>query len=410
MPKYNYQAKNATGEAATSTVEASSRLEALAVLRHAGLTVLDLWTDQEHAPHLVAVTRSVPRQRLSDPRVSSVERAVFMRQLSISVSADMPLREALHAIGEDLENPRFRRMVEDIVAKLREGRMFSEAAASHPTLFSQLSVALLHVAEEAGSMPQVLDHLATSLERSDKLDRKIRGITAYPVFVAGFFVIVCAIMTVFVLPKFQANFANNGNLPLLTRLVFGTNRFLLDHIVVIGAGLVGSVVLYIQYANSAGGKQQVDALKLRLPIIGPCLQKFAVARFCRNFAIMIRGGVAISTAMEIATGICDNKAMEKALIRTRDRILSGSTIAAALGAEPVFPRLIVRMVGIGESSGKLPVVLDRVSDTYEDQVESAITMAMSLFEPVMICFFGFFVLILVLAIYLPIFTAARGMQ
>ena len=343
-------------------------------------------------------------------RVNGSEKAVFMRQMSISVGAGMPLREALESIAEDLENQGFRRVVLDIVAKLREGHLFSEAAAAHPSVFTKLFVALLRVAEEAGSMPQTLDYLAMALERGDKLARKIRSIVAYPVFVAGFFILVCGIMTLVVLPKFQAIFGSKASLPTLTRVVFGANRFLLDHILVIAAVLIGIVVLFILYSRSPVGSQQVDALKLRLPVFGPCIQKFAVARFCRNFAIMIRGGVPVASAMEIATGICGNKAMEKALIRVRERILCGSTISGALGSEAVFPRLIVRMVGVGESSGKLPQVLDKVSDTYEDQVEGSITLATALFEPVIICFFGCFVLVLVLAIYMPVFTASRGMQ
>ena len=415
MPKYNYKAKNASGHTVTAVVDAATRLDALVQLRTTGMTVLDLWTDSEPTVHpagpqpAATTPPPIPRYRFG-ATIKNTERAVFMRQLSISVGADMPLREALDAIAEDLENPLFRRIVTDVVARLREGYMFSEAAARHPAVFPPLTVALLRVAEEAGSMPQVLDHLATALERSDKLDRKLRGIAAYPVFVAGFFILICSVMTLVVLPKFQENFAGNGNLPMLSRMVFGANRFLVKHILEIGVGLALLVVLFVQYARTPLGRLQLDTLKIKLPIIGPCVQKFTVARFCRNFAIMIRGGVPVATAMEIATGICDNKAMENSLVKTRDRVMGGSTIAAALGMEPYFPRLIVRMVGVGETSGRLPQVLDKVSDTYEDQVESAITMAMALFEPVMICFFGLFVLVLVLAIYLPVFSAARGMH
>lgn len=411
MPKFNYKAKDKAGQNVVAAIDAPSRLDALATLRDVGLTVLDLWTDSDPVFRPVLPER-VARSRLFQPsvRVSGGEKAVFMRQLSISVGAGMPLREALESIAEDLENPGFKRVVQNMVGQLREGRMFSEAAGGHPAVFSKLFVALLRVAEEAGSMPQTLEYLATALERGDKLARKIRSIVAYPVFVAGFFVLVCGIMTLVVLPKFQAIFGAKSNLPTLTRVVFGANRFILDNILLIAIGLIGSVLLCVLYSRTEVGSLQVDTLKLRLPVIGPCVQKFAVARFCRNFAIMVRGGVPVASAMEIATGICGNKAMEKALVRVRERILCGSTIAGALGAEVVFPRLIVRMVGIGESSGKLPQVLDKVSDTYEDQVEGSITLATALFEPVIICFFGLFVLVLVLAIYMPVFTASRGMQ
>ena len=408
MIAYSYKAKDQSGQNVTASINANSRLDALGALRDTGLTVLDLWDAGESVPQ----PAQLPSIRLRPMRgsVSGAEKAVFMRQLSISVGAGMPLREALESIGEDLEDPRMRRVILDIVAKLREGCMFSDAAAAHPSVFTNLIISLLRVAEEAGSLPVTLEHLATALERNDKLNRKIRSILAYPVFIAGFFILVCGIMTLVILPKFQAIFGSNGNLPLLTRVVFGANRFLLDHLLLLAVVVAGATILFVQIARSTAGRQRIDSLKLRLPVFGPCIQKFAVARFCRNLAIMTRGGVPVISAMEIATGICGNKAIEKALVRVRGRLLCGATIAAALGDEAVFPRLIVRMVGVGEASGKLPQVLDKVSDTYEDQVEGAITLAMALFEPVIICFFGVFVLVLVLAIYLPVFTASRGMS
>jgi len=416
MPIYYYHAKNVSGQDVTATVVAPTRLDALAQLRDIGMTVLNLWTDGEPATSTALANEIAPPKRLrrsagaGSVRVNGAEKSVFMRQLSISVSAGMPLREALESIAEDLENKGFRNVVRDLVAKLREGQMFSEAAAAHPVVFTTLFVALLRVAEEAGSMPQTLEYLAAALERGDKLGRKIRSIVAYPVFVACFFVVVCGIMTLVVLPKFQAIFGSNASLPTLTRVVFGANRFLLNHVLLIAMTLAGTVLLFVMYVRTPVGRTQVDALKLRLPIFGICFQKFAVARFCRNFAIMIRGGVPVASAIEIATGICGNKVIERALVRVRARLLGGSTIAASLGSEAVFPRLIVRMVAIGESSGKLPQVLDKVSDAYEDQVEGSITLATSLFEPIVICVFGLFVLVLVMAIYLPVFTASRGVQ
>lgn len=411
MPTYAYQARDESGQAVSASIVAATRYDALAALRPRGLTVLSLRTDEaepavreEPSPTGAVRTRSVTR-------VPAAQKTVFMRQLAISVNSGMPLREALESIAEDLEHPGFQRVIRDVVAKLREGRLFSEAAAAHPAVFPTLFVALLKVAEEAGSMPQTLEYLATALERGDKLSRKIRSVLAYPVFVASFFALVCGVMTFAVVPRFQSIFASGSSrLPLLTRIVFGVNRYLLDHCIVLLAGVGALVVLAILAVRSRAGRMRLDTLCLRLPIAGECIQKFAVARFCRHFAIMLQGGVPVTTAMEIASSICGNLVMERALLSTRARVMSGSGIAAALASERVFPRLIVRMVGIGEASGKLPGVLDKVADTYENQVEGAITMAMSLVEPIIICFFGVVVLVLVLAIYMPVFTAASHMQ
>ncbi len=417
MTMFNYKAKDIDGQPVCAAIEAQNRMEALAQLRESGLTVLDLCPATPSAAGAPSNTlsvktaktgRSTERRLLT--RCRNSDKAILMRQIAISVGAGMGIRESLQAIAEDMDNPAIRRSLQAISAKLREGCMFSEAAAEHPSIFSRLTVALLRVAEEAGSMPQTLDYLANAIERSDRLERKIHSILAYPIFVAVFFLLICSIMTLVVLPKFQETFGTSQQLPLLSRVVFGANRFLLEHIVLIGGSLTALLFLFVQYARTAPGRLQLDTLILRLPLVGACVQKFSVARFCRNLAIMARGGVPVATAMEIATSICNNRAMELALGRTRMRVVNGATISASLEVESAFPRLIVRMVGIGEASGRLPQILDKVADTYEDQVEGAITVSIALLEPVLICLFGFFVLILVLAIYLPVFTAARGLQ
>jgi type IV pilus assembly protein PilC len=413
MPIYRYLARDASGQPEQADFEAPTRHDALAALRARGLTVIHL-ADQASGAKSPAASplREWLRTFFSRPeRVSNAQKAIFLRQLAISVNAGMPLREALESIAEDLEEPDFRRVVLDVVQRLREGRSFSEAAACHPQVFPKLFLSLLRVAEEAGSMPQTIEYLATGTERAERLARKVRGLLAYPVFIAVFFGVVCGIMTFAVVPRFQAIFATGGaRLPLLTRLVFGVNRFLIDHLLVLLLAAAAGVVLVVLYARSPAGRLRLATLCLRFPGIGPCIQKFGVARFCRHFAIMIRGGVPVASAIEIASAVCGNLALERALLQARERIVRGAGIAPALGAEPLFPRLIVRMVGIGESSGKLPEVLDKVADTYEDQVEGAVIVAMSLLEPVMICFFGVVVFVLVLAVYLPVFTAAAHTQ
>lgn len=409
MPMFQYKAKNVDGDDVSASIDAASRYEALDALRLRGLTVLDLWTPDSRSPAL-AGARAAPRGRQARTRVAAAEKTVFMRQLAISVNAGVPLREALESIAEDIENTGFRRVINDVVAQLREGRTFSEATASFPTVFPVLFVALLRVAEEAGSMPQILEYLATALERSERLSRKIRSIMAYPAFVGGFMVIISSVMTIFVVPRFQSIFKNSPTrLPILTEVVFGLNSFILHHLVYIAAGIASLLILSVMYVRTPSGRRRFDALLLRLPLFGVCLKKLAVARFCRNFAIMIRGGVPVVTAMEIASSLGGNRVIEEGLERARQNILRGSAIAPALATEAAFPRLLIRMVSIGETTGHLPEVMDNVSDAYEEQVESAIVMATALFEPIIICVFGGVVLVLVLAVYLPVFTAASHM-
>ena len=408
MARFTYTARDEHGVLVRSAVEAESRHQALATLRTRELTALEL---QEELAAGGRSATGAPRARrwrgLGTTRVTVGQKAAFCRQLSISVNAGVSLREALESYAADEDHPSFRRVVEDIVVQLHAGKNFSDALASHVRLFSPLFVALIRAAEESGSLPATLEELANSLERSERLANRIRSITAYPMFVAIFFTIVCLVMTLFVVPKFQNIFAGfHTKLPLITRVVFGANRFFVEHLILFAFGAFVAVAACVLYARSGAGRRQVDRMKLRIPFFGMCMRKFAVSRFCRNLAIMLRGGVPVATAMEMSAATSGNLELEKAFLAARDRIVAGSSIAASLERDRTFPRLVVRMVNVGESSGRLPVVLEKVADLYDDQVEASIMVATSLFEPLVICLFGAVVLVLVMAIYYPVFTVA----
>ena len=416
MPRYLYTAKAHDGTVINSTVDATSRQGALSALRAKGVSVIVEIREDTGAARALSSAASLSAANphaaaVSSLRVSAKDKAIFCRQLAISVGAGVPLREAIDSIAEDVEKSVLRRLLLAVSQALHEGRSFSEALAAHPRAFPTLFVALIRAAEEAGSMSQTLDQLASSLEKNERLARKLRSITAYPMFVMGFFLIVCGVMTLVVLPKFQASFSEFGSeLPKITRVVFSANALLIHHSVVIITGLACIVAAAVFYVRTPAGRLRADAFKLRLPLFGPCIRKVAVARFCRNVAIMIRGGVPIATAIEIAAGVCGNKMIEQSLLGARQLIMNGADISSSLGHDGVLPRLAVRMVGVGESSGRLPEVLDKVSEGYEEEVEGAIMVATSLFEPVIIAVFGAVILVLVLAIYLPVFTAASHMK
>jgi type IV pilus assembly protein PilC len=209
-----------------------------------------------------------------------------------------------------------------------------------------------------------------------------------------------------VLPQFQDIFAGYGNdLPKLTRFVFALNTFVIHNTIWIFLGVVAIIAAVISYAKTVDGRFRIDSMLLRMPMVGDIVRKLAVSRFCRNFGIMMAGGVAVSTAIEIAAEVLGNKAMEASMNATRDRIMAGNNIASSLDKK-VFPRLVARMVGVGESSGRLPEVLSKVADVYEEQVEGTIMVAISLLEPIIIAVFGGLILLLVMAIYLPVFSSA----
>jgi len=296
-----------------------------------------------------------------------------------------------------------------VITEIREGASFSKALRAYERVFGRLFVALMRAAEEAGSMAQTLSYLAEAMERSERLARKIRSIIAYPIFICVFFSVVCVMMTLFVLPRFENIFSGFGaELPAITRIVFGFNKALIHNLPLIALVLTGTIVGYTFYGKTQGGRARIDHAKLRLPFVGGLISKFSMARFCRNLSMMLTGGVPISTALEISADVCANLAIRRSLLQARDEIIAGSEISTSIARQRVFPRVVVRMIKVGESSGKLPEVLEKVASVYENQMESSITLATSLLEPVIICLFGVVITCLVLAIYVPVFSVSTN--
>ncbi|VGO17538.1 Type II secretion system protein F [Pontiella desulfatans] len=420
MASFSYIAKNKEGQEVRSSLEAATRLEALEALRKKGLTVVDLFNVEDAPssakPALAKVKTAkpakVPRQSFSfASKVKMTDLAVFCRQLAISVNAGVPLRDAIEGIGMELEHPVLKRISIDIVQQLHDGRSFSEAIARHPKVFNEMFHGLVKVAEESGKLPGTLRQLADYLEKADRLRRRIKAMAAYPIFIGIFFIIVCMIMTLFILPQFTDIFGGQGaELPAFTKLVFGVNEFFVDNFLVIVVGVVLSTTAFVLYGRTPAGSYQKDKFKLAMPYAGGCLKKYILARFCRSMAIMVHSGVPISNALEICADATGNQLLKRNVLGVREMIMTGNRIASSLEKSGIFPGLIVRMVAVGEDSGQLPEVLDNVSDLYEDQVEVSVMTSMALFEPLVICVFGAFILMLVLAIYLPIFTVSTGMH
>jgi type IV pilus assembly protein PilC len=408
MPLYRYSARDAKGKSSKGDIEASTKYEALSQLYARGFAVVNMDAVRGGAERAVDARPPVEKAQSAflAGKIALTEKAIFCRQLSISVSSGVSLREAVETIMTDQENASFRATLQRVLRGLDDGLPFSQAIGREGKVFDRLFIALIRAAEESGSMTETLGYLATAIEKSDRLARKVRSIMAYPIFVGAFFIIVIGIMTLFILPRFQEIFVNfGGRLPLLTRVVLGGNRFLVDHLLLILGGILALTVTLVLYVRTPAGRFQRDGFLLKLPVAGDLIRKISVARFCRNLGIMIRGGVPVTTAITIAAEVLGNRAMEETLRKTHDRIIEGNDIASSLDRK-TFPRLVVRMVGVGESSGRLPEVLDKVADLYEDQIEGAIMVATALFEPIIIIFFGAIILVFVMAIYLPVFSVA----
>lgn len=428
MKKFTYTAKNAAGDVLRDEIDADSRQHALTELRRKGLTVVSLMEVEQISvsePTGTKLRKKMKRKKESSPidmamapkkaphgkKIRLSDMAVFCRQLAISINSGLPLREALEGIHEDMDVPSLKTILANIIKQLHDGIPFSKAVAAHPKTFSPIFIGMIRAAEEAGSLPETLNQLAGYLEASDKLRRKISSLMAYPAFVAGFFTVICMIMVFAIIPRFQEIFSDLGSeLPKITRVVFGFNRVFIDNFRLILIAIVMLVLFYQLFKRSKSGGLRIAKMKLKLPLTGSCLSRYIIARICRCMAIMLKSGVPISTTLKIVSGIGNNQVIESAIIQAQTQIISGSGIADGLGQTKIFPALLIRMLNVGENAGKLPDVLDRVADAYEDQVEAAITTGTALLEPIIITIFGLLVLLLVISIYLPVFTVSMSVR
>ncbi len=415
MPTYKYRVRTHEGEVVDSTIEASDRARALALVQQRVAGVVVAFDEQTGSGRRSGKgpppVPKAQRFRMRYGRIRPKDLTTFFRQLAVSVNAGMPLRESLESILEDLDHAKLRAVLQRVTDRLQEGQAFSQTLIAEGNVFPKLSLALMRTAEESGTMAKTLDDLATTLEKADALTRKINSIMAYPMFVAGFFVVIMTIMTFFILPQFQDIFAEwDAKLPVLTQVVFAVNKFLISNVLWELLGAVLLVVGFVMFRRTPYGRLQLDRFKLAVPGFGELFRQISMARFSKYFAMMVRGGVPIASAMEISASIVENKVIEAALLTARERIMLGADIGSSLAQHKVFPRLLVRMVSIGEDSGRLPETLDRVSDTYESQVDGSISVVTALLEPFIIVFFGALVLLMVMAVYLPVFTMSSNIK
>ena len=413
LQEYTFVAKDDTGSRVKNSIKAKSRYEAISELKGQNLTVISV-TPLSVSPKIKIVDMRAARAKkrtLFVKKVSSQELSAFCRQLSVSINSGVPIMDSLRGIAEDMDNPYFKNILTAVVDDIHKGGYFSDAISRYEDVFTPVFIALVKSAEESGSLNQVFEYLSQYLEKGVRLNQKIRSITAYPLFVLVFFVVVIFIITIFVLPRFEEMFTGFGaKLPLITRIIFNANRFFINNLAWFILSVAAFIALAVSYYRTEEGRYNADKLKLRLFIFGSLIKKYSIARLCRVLAIMIQGGVSIETAIEISSRACGNRVLERSLDYVREQIITGAGIAASLRHDGNFPSFVLRMIGIGESSARLPEVLNKISDMYEDQVEGSTMVLTSLFEPVIIIVFGFVVLVLVLAIYVPIFSSAMGVR
>jgi type IV pilus assembly protein PilC len=410
MPTYDFKASDRKGKMVDSTLIAESRPDALQQLRQQGLTPLEL---TEGGRSVAKKLKKASAFSLGGVRKAKpTEVAVFFRQLSISISAGVPLRDSLENIVQEIDRSNLKQSIERSIDDLHSGKRFAEALTRNnvQNVFSPVTLGLTKVAEETGTLAETLNELSDYLEDMVKMKGDITAKTAYPVFMIVAFTAIMIGATFFLFPMFEENFATLGAaLPPLTVRIFAINRFG----VAIGPyviGLLGVIVGCLAiFRRGKEGRVKFDRVLLRLPLFGPLLYKIGAGRFCRTLAITAKGGVALLEGLEISSCVVGNKCLESHLDQVRERISNGSSFGRSIRDTEAFSGLVVRMIEVGEESGQLALVLDKVSEVYDGEVNRAIVKMTSLIEPLIIIIFAVFVTIMVLALYMPIFSMSGSM-
>jgi type IV pilus assembly protein PilC len=333
----------------------------------------------------------------------------FTRLFATMIDAGLPIVQCLDILQAQTDNKFFGNVLRDVKASVEQGATFSDSLRRHPRVFDHLYVNLVQAGEVGGILDTILNRLAVYIEKAMKLRRQVRGAMVYPSIVIVVFFGVLTILLTFVIPGFENMFKDFGSkdeLPVLTRGVMIVSRAFVGNLLWIFLGVTG-LIAFVAYTNrTPRGKRAIHALLLRLPVMGPVLRKIAVARFTRTLGTLLASGVPILDALEIVAKTAGNVVIEEAIMYARARISEGKNMAQPLTETNVFPPMVVQMVGVGEQTGALDTMLNKIADFYEDEVDVAVGALTSLIEPALMVGIGGTVGVVLIAMYMPIFSLA----
>ncbi len=397
MPLFHYRAKDRQGRSVAATIEAEDIRTAAKILREKGYFISEL---KEPGKGLQAEI-SIPGLERG-PSLKDI--AIFSRQLATMISAGLPIVQAIAILERQTENKKFKKILKEIRTDVEGGSNFSDALTKHK-VFTPLYVNLVRAGETSGTLDAVLDRLATFLEKDLELRGKIKSAMTYPVIVLSFAIIITYFLMVGIVPMFAGILTDLGSeLPLLTRILIVIADFLQHGVLYIIGITLAVYFAYRYYYKTPRGRRVLDGLKLRMPVFGNLNKKSAIARFSRTFGLLVSSGVNVIEAMDITRGTAGNAIVEDILSETKESIQVGEPIHSTLLRYPqVFPPMVSSMIAIGEETGALDTMLQKVADFYEREVDEAVTSLTAAIEPVMIIILGGIVGAIVAGMFLPLF-------
>ncbi|WP_218110375.1 type II secretion system F family protein [Oligoflexus tunisiensis] len=345
--------------------------------------------------------------RLGPQLPTTRELGLFTKQFSLMIENGIPMLQALQMLRDQQRKIDFSETIEKIIRAIEQGSSLTDALEPFPTIFDSLYVAMARAGEASGRLDVILKQLVSYIEKAAKLKAQVKSAMAYPLIIVVVAIAVVTLLLVFVVPSFAKQFAESGQeIPGLTQLVIDMSNMLVDNWMEILGGIAVGFIGLRYYLGTENGRHVFDRMILKAPIIGEVMIKIAVGRFCSTMSTMLSSGVSILEALTICATSSGNKSVEKFVLNVREEISKGSTFAEPLSEGDFFPKMVVSMVAVGESTGTLDETLRKVTDIYEEEVDNAIAAMMSMIEPLMIVVIGGIVGFIVIAMYLPIFGMA----
>ena len=396
MNTYQYIAKDKNGHSVSGILDGASEDEAVELLHKKELTILSIKQTQKKAS----------KARGGGIKLDDI--VIFSRQLATMIDAGIPLVQSLGILGEQIENKGLKSVVLIVRQDIEGGMSFCDALAKHPNVFSELFINMSRAGEASGTLDDVLDRLASYLEKTSALNRKVKSSLVYPEVVITMAMVITSVLLLKVVPTFKGIFEMlGGQLPLPTQILIGLSdavrKFFFVFIIALGA----FAFLFKKYISTEKGRFKFDSTKLKIPVVGELFCKVAVAKFTRTFSTLVKSGVSIMNALEIVAKTAGNKLVEKTVLDCRESVRNGEPISMPLSKSRVFPPMVCRMIGVGEQTGQLEKMLSKIADFYDEQIDAAVSAMTSMIEPLVIGLLGIIIGGIVIALFLPIFKISE---
>lgn len=401
MPVFKYSGKTRSGTVQKGEIEANDRDNAVAVLRQRQILVTSI----------KAKPKDIEIKLPGSSSIKPKEVVIFTRQFATMIEAGLPLVQCLDILARQADNKAFANIITRVKTDVESGESFAEALRKHPNTFDEFYANMVEAGETGGILDTILNRLAAYMEKAQALKGKVKSAMVYPAAIVSIAVLVIIFLMTFVIPVFAEMFESfGGTLPAPTKLVMTMSDITKRYILYFIPAVVGGIFLFKRFYRTDKGKRLVDALLLKAPVFGPLVQKVAVAKFTRTLGTLISSGVPIIDGLHITARTAGNKIVEEAVMTTINSVKEGQSLADPLGKQAIFPPMVVQMIEVGESSGALDAMLDKIADFYDEEVDTAVEGLTSLMEPALMVFLGITIGFIVVAMYLPIFKMAGAVE